>query len=392
MCVDRARREKQLRRDFLVGEPLGDEPRDLELLGRELGDRAGVSLARGLSRGSQLRPCPLGPGDGAERLERLERGSKVGARLDALAVPSQVFAVEQVSPRPVERAAALRVQAKRLGEIGLAVLAFRQQRSAARGERKRPGRGAGTRKALEHEERLARDLLAACARRRLNEVGGRNEHEVGMAKTGWRLAEGLKSSGRVVGPALSEVEEREPPLGEGSRDGQTIRRSLLGDDCGVLAAQRVLSLDGREPGEDTEEDRLCIRKPASRASLRPSLASAVTSCRPAAIPSTASDSRTSASWSTDPDARASETPRARSATSRAMSPTAPAPTAAHASQRGSSSSSARASARRTRGASLADFPSIRLVTPTRRSARNSTSSSPSVVSEAARRPASATRT
>src|SRR5262249_36352890 len=73
--IDRARGEEELRGNLLVGEPLGDEARDLNLLRRELVDSARVTLARGLARGAKLGASPVRPRLGTEALEALQAGS-----------------------------------------------------------------------------------------------------------------------------------------------------------------------------------------------------------------------------------------------------------------------------------------------------------------------------
>jgi hypothetical protein len=83
MRVDRPRREEQLRRDLLVRQALGHETRDLQLLGRQLVDRARVALARRLSGGTQFRARPLGPRLGAQPLEALDGRAKLNARVGA---------------------------------------------------------------------------------------------------------------------------------------------------------------------------------------------------------------------------------------------------------------------------------------------------------------------
>src|SRR4051794_8159006 len=75
VIVDRARAEEQARGHLLVRRALGHEPRDLQLLRRQLVDRAGGALAGGLAARAQLYACALGPGTGAQQLERVEGGA-----------------------------------------------------------------------------------------------------------------------------------------------------------------------------------------------------------------------------------------------------------------------------------------------------------------------------
>ena len=54
VVVDRPRAEKQLTRDLAIGQALGHEPGDLQLLRCELVQRRGITLARHLPGGPQL--------------------------------------------------------------------------------------------------------------------------------------------------------------------------------------------------------------------------------------------------------------------------------------------------------------------------------------------------
>src|SRR4051795_7045455 len=72
VVLDRPPAQEQPRRDLRVAHPLvDDEPGDLELLRREVVERARVALACGPARPPQLGPRPLGPRLGAEPLEAL---------------------------------------------------------------------------------------------------------------------------------------------------------------------------------------------------------------------------------------------------------------------------------------------------------------------------------
>jgi hypothetical protein len=62
VVVDGAPAEEQLGADLAVGAALADQLDDLELLGGELAEGAGVALAGGLAGGPQLDPGPVGPG------------------------------------------------------------------------------------------------------------------------------------------------------------------------------------------------------------------------------------------------------------------------------------------------------------------------------------------
>ena len=103
VVVDRPRREKQLGGDLLVGEPLCDEAGDLQLLWRQLIDRARVALARRLAGGAQLGARSLGPGLGSEALEPLERSAQLHTRVGAAALAPEMLAVEQLDTSEIER-------------------------------------------------------------------------------------------------------------------------------------------------------------------------------------------------------------------------------------------------------------------------------------------------
>src|SRR5689334_7552395 len=72
---------EELRRNGLVGRALADEPRHLELLRRQLGQRAEVALAGLLAGGAQLAQRALGPGGRPEPLEAVAGGAQVYARV-----------------------------------------------------------------------------------------------------------------------------------------------------------------------------------------------------------------------------------------------------------------------------------------------------------------------
>src|SRR5215470_6261987 len=61
VVLDRARAEEELSGHLLVRVALADEARDLQLLRRQLVDRARVALARGLPRRPQLTARALRP-------------------------------------------------------------------------------------------------------------------------------------------------------------------------------------------------------------------------------------------------------------------------------------------------------------------------------------------
>ena len=61
--------EEQLGGDVAIGEPLCDEPGDLQLLSGQIGDLGGFAAARRLAGGSELLRGPLEPVRGVEVFE-----------------------------------------------------------------------------------------------------------------------------------------------------------------------------------------------------------------------------------------------------------------------------------------------------------------------------------
>src|SRR5262249_13359887 len=79
--------------------PLRDEAGHLQLLRRQLQERAGVAPAGRLAGGAKLAPRALCPHDGAEALGGLDRGAELFPRIDATALATEVLPVEQPDPR-----------------------------------------------------------------------------------------------------------------------------------------------------------------------------------------------------------------------------------------------------------------------------------------------------
>src|SRR3954468_8827699 len=90
VVVDGALAEEQLRRDFPVGGTACDEARDLDLLRRQLVDRARIPLARRLAAGPQLTARTLGPWRRPNALELAQRGSQMVASLHPPARTAQM--------------------------------------------------------------------------------------------------------------------------------------------------------------------------------------------------------------------------------------------------------------------------------------------------------------
>ena len=103
MVVDRARTEVELRADLAVGQPVGDEARDLELLRRELAERRRVALPGALTACPQLSARTVLSRRDPEPVERLECGTEVWTSIDPPPLAAQPFAVQQLGARALER-------------------------------------------------------------------------------------------------------------------------------------------------------------------------------------------------------------------------------------------------------------------------------------------------
>src|SRR3954447_8941116 len=84
VVFDRLGTEEERRGRLARRLPLGEETRDLQLLRREVVERARVAAARRLARGRELRPSLLGPRVRTERLEHRQSLTQLLARADAL--------------------------------------------------------------------------------------------------------------------------------------------------------------------------------------------------------------------------------------------------------------------------------------------------------------------
>src|SRR4051794_13850541 len=84
VVLDRLGTEEERRGRLARRLPLGEETRDLQLLRREVVERARVAAASGLTRGRELRPSLLGPRARAERFEHPESLAQLLACADAL--------------------------------------------------------------------------------------------------------------------------------------------------------------------------------------------------------------------------------------------------------------------------------------------------------------------
>src|SRR3954454_24556419 len=125
MEVDRPGAEEELRPDLAVGQALGYEARNLELLRSQARLRVRSARPRVLAAGPQLRTCTLRPLSGPEREKRLECRTQVLACVDASTVATEELAVGELGSCALERprrrlvlAQCIRVERLALGRVG----------------------------------------------------------------------------------------------------------------------------------------------------------------------------------------------------------------------------------------------------------------------------------
>src|SRR5262249_43799452 len=98
-----------------------DEPSDLQLLRRQLAQRARVAFASRLSRGAELVARTLLPRSGPELLEPGHRGAKMIAGLPPPAVAPQELPEEKLDTCVLERAECCGKQFERFAKAGFCV-------------------------------------------------------------------------------------------------------------------------------------------------------------------------------------------------------------------------------------------------------------------------------
>src|SRR4051812_2676473 len=102
VVVDRPRAEEELCGDLSIRGALAHEAGDLELLRRELVDRAGIAFPCRLPARAELAASPLFPRSGPQALERLERRAQVGAPSQGARGARERLAVEKLGPRALD--------------------------------------------------------------------------------------------------------------------------------------------------------------------------------------------------------------------------------------------------------------------------------------------------
>src|SRR5262249_17597283 len=131
VILDRPRAEEQLRGDLLVRLAPRYQTADLELLRRQLGERAHVAAPGRLAGGAKLAVRALLPRPGAEPLEDVGRGAQVLPRLRPPPVAAQELAIQQLGASAVELGVRLGVLLKRRGEQALRLRAVGDEPAAA---------------------------------------------------------------------------------------------------------------------------------------------------------------------------------------------------------------------------------------------------------------------
>ena len=126
VVLDRLRAEEQRGGGLPRGPPAGEHAGDLQLLRRQVVEAGGAAALGGLAGGAQLGGRLVGPRDGAEPLERRERGPQVRAGVDAALQAAQPGAVGQLGAGGLE--------------VVRGVLRGRRARPRSRRRRRRPGR------------------------------------------------------------------------------------------------------------------------------------------------------------------------------------------------------------------------------------------------------------
>src|SRR5215207_579856 len=139
MEVDRSRADEELGRDITVGQPLSDQPGDLELLGGQLGWGVRARPTDRLPRGSKLLTRSLRPGPRIQVVERGQRSPQVSAGVDPVSATTQELAVGQLCPGPFEWPPTRLVLSQTLPVVLTCLIGSRQESAAVGGPCRSPG-------------------------------------------------------------------------------------------------------------------------------------------------------------------------------------------------------------------------------------------------------------
>src|SRR3954447_5709283 len=135
---DRVRADVQARADLWVREAVAREPCDLNLLSGAVFPGLDAAPAGALAGRRQLALGAPGERLGAHAREHLERGAQLPAGVEAAALTSQPFPVEEVSPGELEPDTGTGEMRDRLAIQTVGELALAEQRTHARLDSERP--------------------------------------------------------------------------------------------------------------------------------------------------------------------------------------------------------------------------------------------------------------
>src|SRR5262249_23519551 len=214
VVVDRAWTEEELRCDLAVSRAARDETRDLQLLRREVAQRARIALARGLSRRAELVARALLPRRRSELLEPRHRSAQVVARFAPLAVAAEELAEQQLGTRVFERTQGRREQIERLVQTRFRVIALGDERPTARKEPERPRLVPVPRPQLVLRKGVLQTVGPSCANCGLEVVGDHVARERRVRDPAVASEAELEHPCRLVEAAVRELEQAKRPTGE----------------------------------------------------------------------------------------------------------------------------------------------------------------------------------
>src|SRR5215207_3973403 len=176
--------EEQLRRRLARGVPAREHERDLELLRRQVVERAGVAPPRALAGRQQLRVCALAPRRGAERLEGLGGGAELLAGLHPVSRAAQALTEAQARARRLEAIGRGGVELEGVGEERAECVRAGEQGPGTGESRQRPRLPLATGRDGEPAERVLDVRFPSCPHRNLDLLGNRRDVGVGDTELG----------------------------------------------------------------------------------------------------------------------------------------------------------------------------------------------------------------
>jgi hypothetical protein len=249
VVLDGLRADEELRRYRLVRRALADEPGDLQLLRRELGQRAEVALAGGLAGRAQLAARTVGPRRCAETVEAVDGVAQVPAGVDAPLGAAQVLAVVQLDAGAIERPRSLEPRDRGL-EVRLGFLGRRRgERPAVGQHRRRPrGRRADDPVAEQGDSRFD-DVGAMDAHRRLDTIPRAQDRSHRMTEARAHLERRDQADKRLLPAARADVQLGQRPR---SQHGGYRQAALGGDPVDVLGQTLALLRVAAQPGDPSQ--------------------------------------------------------------------------------------------------------------------------------------------